>query len=187
MNFYIALLHYPALNKKGELIVTSIVVHDIHDMSRAAKTYGIRKFFIVQPFEEERKIVQRIENFWQTSGYGYNSNRLEAISILSVKETFKDVLDEIINETGKTPYVIATSAQKKDFAEISFKETAELLKKDQPVLLLFGTGWGIAYGELEKIDSFLPPIEGVGDFNHLSVRSAASIVLDRIISYFKEI
>ncbi|NCQ53821.1 MAG: RNA methyltransferase, partial [Caldiserica bacterium] len=57
MNFYIALLHYPVLNKNNEIIVTSVVVHDIHDISRAAKTFGVRKFFVVEPFEGERKIV----------------------------------------------------------------------------------------------------------------------------------
>jgi tRNA (guanine37-N1)-methyltransferase len=55
------------------------------------------------------------------------------------------------------------------------------------VLILLGTGWGIAYRELGNVDYFLPPIEGIGDFNHLSVRSAASIVLDRIISQYKEL
>jgi hypothetical protein len=185
MNFYIALIHYPIINKNKEIIVTSIVVHDIHDISRAAKTFGVKKFFVVEPFEGERKIVERIEHFWQTSGKEYNSNRLEAISILSLKERFEDVLDEVTQETGRTPVVIGTSAQKKDFEEISFKEVAELLKRDEVVLILFGTGWGIAYKELGKVDYFLPPIEGIGDFNHLSVRSAASIVLDRIISQFK--
>ncbi|PIX28396.1 MAG: hypothetical protein COZ65_05005, partial [Caldiserica bacterium CG_4_8_14_3_um_filter_35_18] len=62
MNFYIALLHYPVLNKNNEIIVTSVVVHDIHDISRAAKTFGVRKFFVVEPFEGERKIVERIEH-----------------------------------------------------------------------------------------------------------------------------
>jgi len=187
MNFYIALLHYPVLNKNNEIIVTSVVVHDIHDISRAAKTFGVRKFFVVEPFEGERKIVERIEHFWQTSGKEYNSNRLEAISVLSLKEKFEDVLDEITQEAGRIPVVIGTSAQKKDAEEISFKEVAGLLKKDEVVLILFGTGWGIAYEEIGKVDYFLPPIEGVGDFNHLSVRSAASIVLDRIISQFKEL
>ncbi|NCO28950.1 MAG: RNA methyltransferase, partial [Caldiserica bacterium] len=75
----------------------------------------------------------------------------------------------------------------KDAHEISFKKVAELLKEDLSVLILLGTGWGIAYRELGNVDYFLPPIEGIGDFNHLSVRSAASIVLDRIISQFKEL
>ena len=187
MNLYIALLHYPVLNKNNEIIVTSVVVHDIHDISRAAKTFGVKKFFVVQPFEGERQIVERIDHFWHTSGKEYNSNRLEAISVLSLKEKFKDVLDEIIQETGNMPVVIGTSAQKKDAHEISFKKVAELLKEDLPVLILLGTGWGIAYRELGNVDYFLPPIEGIGDFNHLSVRSATSIVLDRIISQYKEL
>lgn len=187
MNFYITLLHYPVLNKNEEIIVTSVVVHDIHDISRAARTFGVKKFFVVQTFKGERQIVQRIEHFWQTSGKEYNLNRLEAISVLSLKEKFKDVLDEIVQDTGKMPIVVGTSAQRTGMHEISFKEVAVFLKRDEPVLVLFGTGWGIAYKEIGVVDYFLPPIEGIGAFNHLSVRSAASIVLDRIVSQYKEL
>jgi Uncharacterized protein conserved in bacteria len=55
------------------------------------------------------------------------------------------------------------------------------------VLVCFGTGWGIPEDFEVNFDGFLPPIVGITDFNHLSVRSAASIVLDRIILSFKAI
>ncbi|MCI5121902.1 MAG: RNA methyltransferase, partial [Candidatus Electrothrix sp. AUS4] len=32
----------------------------------------------------------------------------------------------------------------------------------------------------EQADATLPPIKGVGAYNHLSVRSAASICMDRL-------
>ena len=48
------------------------------------------------------------------------------------------------------------------------------------VLLLFGTGWGLAPEALARMDDVLEPVRGTTDYNHLSVRSAASIILDRL-------
>jgi hypothetical protein len=47
-------------------------------------------------------------------------------------------------------------------------------------LLLFGTGWGITDDVFSRADLFLEPIEGPTAYNHLSVRSAVSISLDRL-------
>jgi hypothetical protein len=49
-----------------------------------------------------------------------------------------------------------------------------------PELLLLGTGWGLAAEVLERVDDVLEPIAGSGPYNHLSVRTAAAIVLDRL-------
>jgi hypothetical protein len=48
-------------------------------------------------------------------------------------------------------------------------------------LLLFGTGWGLADEVLEAADALLPPLAGPSGYNHLSVRAAAAIVLDRLL------
>jgi hypothetical protein len=50
-----------------------------------------------------------------------------------------------------------------------------------PVLLLFGTGWGLTEEVLAAADRRLEPIQGAGDFNHLSVRAACAITLDRLL------
>ncbi len=49
-----------------------------------------------------------------------------------------------------------------------------------PLLFLFGTGWGLTEEVLEQADDILEPIRGAGAYNHLSVRSAAAILLDRL-------
>ena len=49
-----------------------------------------------------------------------------------------------------------------------------------PLMLLFGTGFGLAPPVLERADLVLAPILGPGAYNHLSVRSAAGIILDRL-------
>ena len=51
-----------------------------------------------------------------------------------------------------------------------------------PFLLLFGTGYGLSSEIIENADYMLKPIVGSEEFNHLSVRSAASIILDRLCS-----
>lgn len=38
----IALVHYPVLGKKGEIIGSAITNLDLHDIARTAKTYGMK-------------------------------------------------------------------------------------------------------------------------------------------------
>jgi hypothetical protein len=49
------------------------------------------------------------------------------------------------------------------------------------VLLLFGTGWGLVPELQERAAVRIAPIAGVGDWNHLSVRGACAITLDRLL------
>ncbi|RIE14281.1 RNA methyltransferase, partial [Candidatus Cryosericum odellii] len=35
---YLAVVHHPVYNKHHEIVTTSIVIHDIHDIARAGKT-----------------------------------------------------------------------------------------------------------------------------------------------------
>ncbi len=180
MNVYLVLLHYPVYNKNGEIIATSIVIHDIHDMARCARTYCIKKFYIVQPFEGERKIVERIKKFWETSGKSYNPNRAEAIKIVEVKESFEKAIESIRTIEGRDPIIVGTSARERNVQKIDYGEIKNITKKGTPIALVFGTGWGIAKEVESKFNYFLPPINGNCNFNHLSVRSAAAIILDRL-------
>jgi hypothetical protein len=66
---------------------------------------------------------------------------------------------------------------------ISSVELAEMMTvDDQSFLLLFGTGWGMTEELFNSADYVLEPIKGVGEYNHLSVRSAVSIYMDRLFS-----
>jgi hypothetical protein len=56
-----------------------------------------------------------------------------------------------------------------------------LRKERRPTLLLLGTGWGLTEEILAQSDHVLEPIMGRTDYNHLSVRSAAAIVFDRLL------
>jgi hypothetical protein len=47
--------------------------------------------------------------------------------------------------------------------------------------MIFGTGWGLTEAILGRADAVLEPIRARRDYNHLSVRSAAAIILDRVL------
>ena len=51
---------------------------------------------------------------------------------------------------------------------------------NQPYLLIFGTGWGLTETVFSRADVVLEPVRGPGSYNHLSVRSAVAIILDRL-------
>ena len=46
--------------------------------------------------------------------------------------------------------------------------------------MVFGTGWGLAPEVMARADLRLAPVLGPTDYNHLSVRAAAAVILDRL-------
>src|SRR6478736_4104184 len=61
---------------------------------------------------------------------------------------------------------------------------AELSLDGPPVLIVFGTGWGLADSITARADVRLASILGRREdgYNHLSVRAAAAIIFDRLLS-----
>ena len=55
---YVALIHYPVVNKNGETIASALTNLDLHDISRAAKTYGLEAFCVVTPLEDQKDLVE---------------------------------------------------------------------------------------------------------------------------------
>jgi hypothetical protein len=179
---YIALLHYPVYNKDREVVTTAIANMDIHDIARCSSTYDLRGFYIVNPISFQRDLAKDIISHWR-DGYGANFNALrkEAFELVRLKENLKEVLMEIERETGSVPKTIVTGANLNE-GLLSFTELKKMLRKDDlPYLLIFGTGSGIAKELVNKADFRLEPIIGVKKYNHLAVRSAAAIILDRIM------
>ena len=64
---------------------------------------------------------------------------------------------------------------------MTYSEMRKWLEKS-PVLLIFGTGHGLAEEVLGKAEGVLRPIRFLDDYNHLSVRSAVAITVDRLIA-----
>jgi hypothetical protein len=179
---YVALIHAPVYNKNGEEIATSITNLDLHDIARCAATYGVKAYYVVHPAPAQQDLARRIMSFW-LEGYGaeYNPDRYEAFARVRLVSTWQEVLAEIKQEqAGKKVYSVATDARLYPNT-ITYQDLRRQLNAgENSYVLLFGTGWGLLQEEVEKADYILKPIYGPGDYNHLSVRSAAAIILDRL-------
>tara|TARA_R110002072_G_scaffold64203_11_gene160059 strand:- start:42369 stop:42935 length:567 start_codon:yes stop_codon:yes gene_type:complete len=182
-NLYLALVHHPIKNKNNELVTTSVTNLDIHDISRSCRTFNIKNYYIVTPLEAQHKLVNRILGHWDgDASNSYNPDRSDALSIAKVINSIEETCNEIEKNEGVAPKIVATGANFESFNKTT-KELSEQMKVDNvPYLLIFGTGWGLHASLLERADIMLEPIFGNSNdgYNHLSVRSAVAIYLDRI-------
>ena len=177
----LALVHHPVVNKKAEVIGSAVTNLDLHDIARMARTYGVENYFITTPYEDQRQLVEELLAHWQTGhGATYNPARKEALSIVKVVESIGDVIESLTEQYGRKPLVITTSAQKQRNV-VLYSELRKKITERQPVLLLFGTAHGLSSEIMDSADAVLPPISGGTAYNHLSVRSAASIIIDRLL------
>jgi hypothetical protein len=186
---YVALLHYPMYNKRMEIVATSITNLDLHDIARACRTFKVKRFFVVHPAGEQQQLIQDILGYWQ-EGFGaqYNPDRREAMSTISLCHDLQEVLMRIGQETVQEVKTVATDARTYPNT-VSYRGLrAEINRRDRTWLLLFGTGWGMSRELMAMCDYILEPIGVDSDYNHLSVRSAVSIILDRLLGepWFKD-
>ena len=182
MRLYVGLVHYPVYNKHRETIASAITPIDIHDFARLGKTYGIEGFFVITPLEDQQALAHRILRHWIT-GFGarYNRDRKEALSLVSVASSLEMVVKEVKEREGGTITVVATDATLQEDRGVSYEALKRIVVSNEVVLLLFGTAWGLHEEILQKVDHVLCPISGRTGYNHLSVRTAAAIILDRLM------
>jgi len=182
MRLYVGLVHYPVYNKHQETIASAITPVDIHDFARLGKTYGIEGFFVITPLEDQQALADRILRHW-ISGFGarYNRHRKEALSLVSVASSLDVAVKEVRDRAGETATVVATDAGLQENRAMSYKALRRLVVSNEVVLLLFGTAWGLHEEILERVDHVLDPISGRTGYNHLSVRTAGAIILDRLM------
>ena len=179
---YVGLVHYPIYNKNEKIITTAITNFDIHDIARTARTYDVKKYFIINPLESQQALVHEMIDYWQ-AGYGekYNPDRKEAFSIVNVISDIDDAVKTIEEIEKKKPIIVTTDARRFENS-ISYSVLREKISAaDNPCLLLFGTGWGIEKDVMKSFDYILDPILGPCEYNHLPVRAAVAIILDRLL------
>ncbi len=180
-NLNIVLLHDQMVDKTNKLVTTSLTLIDVHDISRSARTYGVNKFYVAHSSPAIRKLARVMKDHWQTGfGANYNPNRKEALEEVHLVTSLDEAIAELELATGKFPKLIATSARPGG-ERINFKQLQDSLAQDQPYLLMLGTGWGMSPELLNRADYFLEPVASWTDYNHLSVRSACAIMLDRLL------
>jgi hypothetical protein len=182
-NIHLALVHFPVYNKSGEVVVSSVTTLDVHDISRVCRTYGVGTFYVITPLKTQEELVERLVGHW-LKGHGaeYNPTRKEALLKTVVKKNLDSAIKEITEQSGKKPRIVVTGAKEAP-KSIGYMALKNELKQGDPTLLVFGTGWGLEKNLVQNADHALLPIEGVNGFNHLPVRGAIAIILDRLLGH----
>jgi hypothetical protein len=178
---YLALCHHPVMNRRGEVIAAAVTNLDLHDIARAARTFGVRGFFVVTPLEDQQGFARRIVDHW-TSGPGADHlpDRRQAMQLVRIMGSLSDAVAAVTAAEGQPPVTVATAARRYPQA-IDYTSMRGMLAAERPHLLLFGTAWGLAPEVITAAVHVLAPVAGAAGYNHLSVRSAAAIILDRLL------
>ena len=192
---YVVLLHHPMRNREGSIVTTAVTNLDIHDIARSCRTFGVKEYILVTPIESQHRLVQRILGHWgEAPSKKWHPDRSEALSRVRIEASFAALLDRLTREHGVNPEVVLTDASDLK-GGISYSEYRRELEargvapNPRPVVIVFGTGWGVDSSFHPVVDRILAPIHGPegkqeeGGYNHLSVRAAAAIILDRLFGH----
>jgi hypothetical protein len=177
----VALVHHPVLDGQGAIVTSAVTNLDVHDLSRSARTYGCSDYFVTHPIAAQRELVTRIREHWTDGSSGRRiPDRREAIGLLRIVESLDAAIEALGGRAAVDVWVTAARALGEP---VTFAEARERVHGEgKPVLLVFGTGWGLADGVIQGADALLEPIRPEeGEYNHLSVRSACAIALDRLM------
>jgi len=179
---FVALVHYPVVNKRGDVVTTSVTNLDVHDIARSARTYGVAGYYVVTPTPSMQWFVRRVIRFWsQGAGAEYNITRRDAFTLIRLAGSLEEAVEDIERRRGRRPVLVATSARPAPDS-IAFADLRRRIEAGAgDFLLILGTGWGLDSSLFARADLRLAPIEPQRSYNHLSVRAALAIVLDRLL------
>ena len=169
------------VDRNGRIVTSAITSLDIHDLARSACTFGVRAFFIVHPVAEQRQFAATVIDHWKFDfGRAFDGRRREALELVRIVRTLDDVLTAAEHLAGTRPLVAHTSARTHKGA--TFAQLRERMREPHspPLLILLGTGFGLAPEVAQRADLLVRSIRGVGDYNHLSVRAAGAIILEHL-------
>lgn len=181
---HVALIHWPVYDRAKSVVCTNVTNFDIHDIARASRTYGVESYYIVCKMKEQLSLVARILMHWKIGvGLEYNPKRASAIGMIKTSETLEQAIEELGGKDNL--HIVMTTARDVGKPVVSFRELREKIHSGghKDVLLVFGTGFGLENSLFEMADQILEPMRGASadDYRHLSVRSAVSICLDRLL------
>lgn len=180
-NVYSALIHYPVRDREGTIVTSAVTNVDVHDLARSSRTYGLAGYFVVTPIAAQRVLVGRILDHWRKgAGARRTPERGDALSICEPVSSIDAACEAIMAREGKAPRIVATSARSEGRPVVSYEtERATLAQSNEPTLILFGTGHGLHESVISRASVVLAAIRA-SNYNHLSVRAATAIILDRL-------
>ncbi len=194
-SLYVALIHYPVYDKNHDVVTSAVTNIDVHDIARSCCTYGVAGFYVVTPVDALRALVRRIIHHWEEGeGRDYNPSRSQALALVHLEANLEGVEIDIERRHGRLPLLVSSSARSRSAGPgadssnvpITYDALRERIEDssntegDEPWLLLLGTGWGLTEEILDRCHYALDPLRGPSAYNHLSVRAAAAIILDRL-------
>ncbi len=180
-NLYIGLVHHPVIIEGKNSGTSSLTNLDIHDIARISRTYGLGGYYVITPLKDQQEVLQGILRHWLHGPAGKShADRAEALQLVRPVTSIAEAQDHILKHTGTAPKLWGSSAQWGEAATMPFDIARQKLEQG-PALLLLGTGHGLAPQVLQSCDGFLRPLRFLSDYNHLSVRAAAAILVDRIL------
>lgn len=182
---YAALVHYPVRSREGAVITSAITNVDVHDIARSSRTYGLAGYFVISPIAAQRLLVERILDHWRTgAGARRVPERKDALSRCRPIESIDAAIAAVEAEAGAAPSLIVTEARPELATRaVTFAAMrSQLESASRPSLILFGTAHGLHPDVLARADVVIEPIQGTAEYNHLSVRAAAAITLDRLFA-----
>ena len=168
------------VDRNRRIVTSAITSLDIHDLARSCCTFGVRAFFIVHPVAEQRQFATTVIDHWKFDfGRAFDGRRREALELVHIVSELDDAVRIAEQVSGSRPMLVHTSARTEEGA--TFADLRRRIDEESaPVLILLGTGFGLAPEVASQADLMLEPIRGVGDYNHLSVRAAGAIILGRL-------
>lgn len=177
----LVLVHHPTLGPEGNVISSAMTSLDLHDLARLARTYGLGGVYAQTNLPRQAELVGRLLDHWvRGMGGTVNPHRSFALACLTLVGSVEEAATDAEKRFGERPLLFATSARE-GADRLGFGELKRRLAvEERPALILFGTGWGLAPEVLALMDGVIAPIGTPSAYNHLSVRSAASIVVDRL-------
>lgn len=170
---HIALAHHPVKDRAGEVITTSVTNLDLHDMVRMARSYDLAKVWVISPIKAQRDKVLHMAKKWNQELSTHDRARgWQNLEVVSSIEEMKTMLGQ--------PALIGTSAAGGREGMVNASDIWKIIASKETVLL-FGSGWGLTETALAGCDYVMNPILNESQYNHLSVRTAMAVVLDRVV------
>lgn len=182
-NLSFCLLHYPVLLDEHTTGASSLTNLDVHDIARISRSYGLGPFYVATPLEDQRRVLEAIVRHWTLgAGGAARADRAAALDLVRPVASLEEAAGHMTARHGTRPRLVASSATwpaKGAPPPLAPCDLRDWLATG-PVMLCLGTARGLAPEALCQCDAQLRPVRYLG-YNHLSVRSAAAILADRIL------
>lgn len=189
MKIAVALVHYPIRDRHQKIVATNVTNLDVHDIARASRVYGVDRYYIVHPMQDQQSFVHRMLDHWRVGdGAQFNPMRKTALTMVDTADSIEAAIADWNKREGLSdrPLVVSTHARAIEGVEmLTYRQMRERIERGPEgsrMLLIFGTGFGLTEEFMRGCDILLEPVRGAppDDYRHLSVRSAVSIILDRL-------